>query len=135
MTTLSDILNQRQVTWIKNNQTGEWFDFLRLNLDSQYFAGKRGIYVIWYTSPQQAKVIRLGQGYLGQRLKEHRANPKITNYSIYGQLKVSWILVDSIHLWEHDLNGVEKYLARVYSPTEGDLYPTTDPEVRVNLIG
>ena len=121
---------QKQVTWIKNTQNNDWFDFLRLNLEAPYFINKRGIYVIWYTSPGSAKVVRLGQGNISERLKEHRLNPDITRYASYGQLKVSWIVLN-----ENELSGVEKYLARVYSPLIGDRYPDSVTEIQVNLIG
>ncbi len=119
----------RQVIWIKNNQNNEWFDFLRLNLDAPYFMGKRGIYVIWYTSPSIAKVVRVGSGSISERLKEHRSNPEITKFSNSGQLKVTWIIVN-----ESDMFGIEKFLARVYSPLIGDRFPD-EPEIQVNLIG
>lgn len=119
----------RQVIWIKNNQNNEWFDFLRLNLDAPYFLGKRGIYVIWYTSPSIAKVVRVGSGNISERLKEHRSNPEITKFSNSGQLKVTWIVVN-----ESDVPGIEKFLSRVYSPLIGDRF-SDEPEIQVNLIG
>lgn len=119
-----------QVTWIKNTQNNDWFDFLRLNLDAPYFLNKKGVYVIWYTSPGTAKVIRLGQGFISERLKEHRSNPDITNYASYGQIKVAWILLNDTYL-----SGVEKYLARVYSPLIGERFPDEVSEIQVNLIG
>lgn len=107
------------VDWIKNTTNGQWFDFLRLNLESSYFLDKRGVYVIWYTSPSQAKVIYVGQGNIGERLKEHRQNPSITHYSQYGQLKVSWAIIPN----DNWLNGIEAYLADLYNPTEAKNYP------------
>ena len=121
---------QKQVVWIKNTQNNDWFDFLRLNLDSSYFIDKRGVYVIWYASPGTAKVVKLGSGNISERLKEHRLNPDIIRYASYGQLKVSWII-----LGESEFLGVEKYLARVYSPLVGDRYPEDINEIQVNLIG
>ena len=120
----------KQVIWIKNTQNNDWFDFLRLNLDAHYFLSKRGVYVIWYTSPGLAKVVKVGQGNIAERLKEYRSNPEITKYASYGQLKVSWILLN-----EFELSGVEKYLARAYSPLVGDRYPDNTQEILVNLIG
>jgi hypothetical protein len=118
------------VTWIKNTQNNDWFDFLRLNLDAPYFLGKRGVYVIWYSSPSIAKVVRLGSGNIAERLKNHRLNSEITKFSSLGQLKVSWIIVN-----EQSILGVEKYLAREYSPLVGDRSPEAVQEVVVNLIG
>lgn len=119
----------KQVIWIKNNQNNEWFDFLRLNLDAPYFMGKNGVYVIWYTSPSIAKVVKVGSGNISERLKEHRSNPEIIKFSNSGQLKVTWIVVG-----ENEMFGIEKFLSRVYSPLIGERFPD-DPEIQVNLIG
>ena len=73
----------KQVFWIKNTQNNDWFDLLRLNLDAPYFLGKRGVYVIWYTSPGAAKVVRLGSGVISERLREHRSSPDILRYASY----------------------------------------------------
>lgn len=127
-------MQPRRVTWVKNTQNNDWFDFLRLNLDAPYFAGKRGIYVIWYTSPSVAKVVRLGQGDIADRLKEHRSNPEIMKFSSVGQLKVSWIIVDNIVISNNDLNGIEQFLAKTYSPSVG-IYPTNYIDIPVTLIG
>jgi len=126
----------RQVHWVKNTQNNEWFDFLRLNLDSPYFTNKRGVYVIWYTSPvaSTSKVIRLGQGYLVDRLKEHRGDPYILSYSQYGQMKVTWAVVDNNTLYESDLNGVEAYLADRYLPLIGQRFPLVS-QMSINLVG
>lgn len=121
----------KQVIWIKNAQNNDWFDLLRLNLDAPYFIGKKGVYVIWYASPGSAKVVRLGQGNISERLKEHRLNDNIIKYSSYGQLKVSWILLND----ENELSGIEKYLARIYSPLVGDRYPDDIQEIPITLIG
>lgn len=122
------------VTWIKNNQNNDWFDLLRLNLDAPYFYGKRGVYVIWYTSPAAAKVIRVGSGNIAERLKAHRANNEIIRYSAYGQLKVAWIIVDNVTVFEKEILGIEAYLAKAYSPLVGDNFPNA-LLVPVNLIG
>lgn len=125
----------KSVNWIKNNNNNDWFDFLRLNLDAPYFMNQRGVYVIWYTTPSVAKVIRVGSGNIAERLKDHRSNPEITKFSSFGQLKVSWLTIDNINIFEGEIIGIEKYLARVYSPLVGDRYPDQDNEVSVTLIG
>lgn len=124
-----------QLQWIKNEQNNEWFDFLKLNLNSSYFIGKLGIYVIWYTSSVSgvSKVIRLGQGNIGERLTEHRNNPAILNYSSLGTLKVTWALVGYNDLTELNLDGVEAYLAKIYEPLIGDRFPTAG-RIPVNPI-
>lgn len=119
-----------QVNWIKNSQNNDWFDFLRLNLDAPYFSNKRGVYVIWYASPSTARVVRVGSGNIGERLRDHRSNVEITKYSAHGQLKVSWIVVDN----ENEIQGIEVFLADFYSPLVGENFPRV-PSIRVNLIG
>lgn len=127
------MLKMKTVQWVKNSQNNDWFDFLRLNLDAPYFSTKRGVYVIWYTAPSVAKVIRVGSGHIGERLKDHRSNPDILKFSIQGQLKVSWVLADGINLLESEIEGVERFLARSYTPLIGDRFPS-DGEVEINLI-
>lgn len=124
----------KQVKWVKNNQNGEWFDFLRLNLDAVYFTGKTGVYAIWYTSPSSAKVIRIGSGNISERLKDHRTNQEIIKYSSLGSLKVSWIIADSNPLLPSDIQGAELFLANKYNPLIGDRSLSV-AEVPVSLIG
>jgi hypothetical protein len=124
----------KQVKWVKNTQNNEWFDFLRLNLDAPYFNNKVGVYVIWYASPSAAKAIRVGSGNISERLKEHRANQEITKYSSLGQLKVSWVVADSVQLRLDEIEGVESYLSRIYSPLVGGRFPNVT-EIQINLIG
>lgn len=125
----------RNLHWVKNEQNNEWFDFLRLNLEAPYFNGKRGVYIIWYTSSISgtSKVIRVGQGDIGDRLREHRNNPDITKYSSLGQLKVTWALVNNINFFEGDLNGVEAYLSAIYEPLIGERFPFAQ-KISVNPI-
>lgn len=89
-----------------------------------------GVYVIWYASPSGVnKVIRVGQGDIASRLREHRSNPEILRYSSYGQLKVTWTLLNS----QEDRNGVEAYLYDSYSPLIGERSPAAQP-ISVDLI-
>lgn len=119
---------QLQVTWVKNSNNNQWFDLLRLNLNSSYFNDKEGVYIIWYAGPAAAKVIRVGQGHIGDRLREHRTNPEITRYVQYGQLKATWAIVAS-----QDRDGVEAFLYDNYSPLIGERSPTARL-ISVNLI-
>jgi hypothetical protein len=119
---------QLEVKWVKNNQNNEWFDLLKLNLESKYFIDKKGVYVIWYVS-SPSKAVRVGSGNIAERLKEHRANAEITKYSSFGPLKVTWAIVG-----EESIKGVETYLGRKYSPIIGGTFPSTT-EISVNLIG
>lgn len=123
----------KEVKWIKNNQNGEWFDFLRLNLEAPYFNNKVGVYAIWYTSPSSAKVIKVGSGNISERLKDHRSNQEITKYSSLGNLKVSWVVADSNPLLPSEAQGAEVFLANKYRPLVGDRFPNV-VEVPISLI-
>ena len=116
------------VEWVKNQSNNQWFDLLRLDLNSTYFLNKEGVYVIWYAGPTQAKVIRVGQGIIGNRLKEHRENPVIVRYAHYGQLKVSWALITP-----ELRDGVEAFLFDSYNPLIGERLPAVQP-IPINLI-
>lgn len=124
-----------QLSWVKNVKNSQYFDFLRLDVNAAYFADKVGVYLIWYSapSPGRSRVIRLGQGKIGERLREHLSNPQITQYASAGQLKVTWALVDGVNFKDTDLNGVESYLARVYNPILGDRFPNV-PEIPVTPL-
>jgi len=119
-----------QLQWVKNSTNGQWFDLLRLNLSTPYFTNKFGVYIIWYSAPTPAvsRVIRVGQGDIGIRLKEHSTNPEIIKYSQYGQLKVTWALVDT-----QFVDGVEAFLFDSYTPIIGERKPAAQP-IPVNLI-
>lgn len=116
------------VIWQKNNQNNEWFDFLRLNLDAPYFQGKRGVFAIWYTSPSQAKVIKIGSGNIGEQLKNLRLNPAVLKYAENGPLKVSWVVVNGI-LQENQIAGAEAFLYEIYNPLIGERNPASKIEI------
>lgn len=116
------------VNWIKNSNNNEWFDLLRLNLNAPYFQNKEGVYIIWYVGAGGTKVIRVGQGDIGLRLQEHKNNPEIIRYGTYGQLKVTWAIVDKQYR-----DSVEAYLFDSYSPLIGERSPAAQP-IAVNLI-
>lgn len=123
----------RIVRWVKDTGNNQWFDFLRLDLNAPYFVGKTGVYIIWYTNPSGNKVIRVGQGNIGDRLKAHRSDQEITKYSQLGILKVTWAVADGIVLSSPDLDGVEAYLASIYNPLIGERFPYVS-QLSVNPI-
>ena len=115
------------VQWVKNDQNNEWFDFLRLDVNSPYFIGKRGVYAIWYVG-NPSKIIKVGSGNIGERLREHKLNTEITKFSSFGQLKVTWAITDGINFRENQILGVECFLANTYTPLIGERYPNVAPE-------
>lgn len=106
------------VLWQKNTQNNEYFDFLRLDLSSSYFPGKRGVYVIWYVGTPP-KVIKVGSGNLLEQFKNLRTNPTVLQYSNNGVLKVSWVAVNGV-LKDDQVPGVEAFLYDSYSPIIGE---------------
>ncbi len=120
------------VVWQKNSQNNEWFDFLRLDLDSSYFNGKKGVYVLWYVAPPKAKAIKVGSGNLLEQLKNLRSNPLVLQYSNNGTLKVSWVTVNGA-LKEDQMAGVEAFLYDSYSPLMGER--NSAASIEINLIG
>lgn len=117
------------LSWGKS-QSDSWC-WLSVIDGSEAALNTTGTYVIWYsTNDSNARnVVRVGQGHIGSRLAEHKDNPNITAYGQYGLLVFSWATVPSTML-----NGVERYLANVYNPLEGERYPNVAP-IPVTLPG
>ena len=68
-------------------------------------------------------------GIIGARIYAHKADPTITRHRTKGTLYVTWAEVP-----EALIERVEKYLADMYRPIEGDRYPDVVP-LAVNLPG
>lgn len=113
------------VDWTRVDEH-RWYNFLTLNLDHEYFNGLEGVYIIWHGG-ESPKAVRIGQGVIGDRLKEHRQDPEILLYKNLG-LYVTWAKVDS---WYRD--GIERYLSEQYVPLVGVRFPDAQPIV-VNLL-
>ena len=97
-----------------------------LGQDFQVLADLVGVYVIWHTGTP-ARVVRVGQGIVRERLAVHQEDPEIVSYSAHGDLKVTWAAVP-----QHQLNGVEVFLAQHYRPLVGERFPNVNP-IAVNL--
>lgn len=101
--------------WVKST-SGEWLDLLGLNLAGSYFATPRnGVYAIWYKTPSQSPVIKVGQGNIAERLAAERTNPEVLKFASLGPLKVSWWPADE----QATRNGIEAFLSEKYSPILG----------------
>lgn len=111
------------------SQDGRWCDLDRLNLEHAHFDRMEGVYVIWYGGPN-GRVVAVGQGAIRERLKAHRADPRLESYRPLN-LIVSWAVVSA------DLRaGVERFLAESYRPLVSDGIPDHGVlPVAVNLIG
>lgn len=107
-----------QVHWVKCGSGGEvWCSFEEVNLES---VNVQGVYVIWRSSGQ---TVYVGQGDVATRIREHRRNHEITNYS---PMNVTWAAVGV-----YQCDGVERYLADTLGPLIGT-HPIAVP-IPVNL--
>lgn len=106
------------LNWIKCGDDHHWCSLEDLILSS---AKSDGVYIIWHEG-NPARVVRVGQGDVSERLCCHRAEPEITGYSRYGKLRVTWAAVPA-----HLRDGVERYLADQWKPLVGDCYPAVAP--------
>jgi hypothetical protein len=113
-----------KLTWAKQ-PNGDWytlegFDFSKITTV--------GVYFIWCEGNPSTNV-RPGQGIIGARITAHKADPKIMRHKTTGTMRVTWAAVPA-----HQLDRVERYLADMYQPIEGDRFPDVEP-LAVNLPG
>jgi len=98
-----------------------WGPFLTVDLAHTHFDSMEGVYIIWQAG---GHAIRVGQGFVRDRLADHRTNRNITAYN---NLLVTWAPVPASYR-----DGVERYLANVLQPKVGDAFPNVTP-IAVNL--
>ena len=110
-----------QLVWRKCNP-GVWCSFTRVDLDK---IDDEGVYVIWHGG-NDPRVVYVGQGDVVDRLRRHRQDKAILQHERKGGLYVTWTAVP-----EHDRSGVERFLADVYKPLEGDVHPNVSA-IQVN---
>lgn len=106
-----------RVQWIKS-RAGTWLPLQTLDLSS---VRSDGVYLIWHAG-QPARVVRLGQGDVRDRLGAHRNDREITGYVRFGRLLVTWASVPAVQR-----DGVERYLADTWPPLVGDAFPNVRP--------
>lgn len=100
-------------SWVKC--TGDnWCSLNRVNLES---ANHLGVYVIWQPG---ARVVKVGQGNIQDRLSKHRTDRKITQHG--SNLRVTWAVVNPLYL-----DGVERYLGDTLNPIEAERFPEARP--------
>ena len=105
------------LNWIKCDENRQWCPLESVNLSS---VTAEGVYIIWHEG-NPSRVVRVGQGDIADRLKEHRDDPKILTYSKRGILRVTWAPVSAAQR-----DGVERYLADRWSPLVGDVFPDVE---------
>ncbi len=84
-----------------------------------------GLYVIWHGG-QTPWTVYVGQGAIADRLRAHRQEQGILQYSHLG-LFVTWAQVDAANR-----DGVERFLAEQLRPRAGTRVPNAQP-ISVNL--
>ena len=102
-----------------------WCPFLTVNLQHPHFQNLEGVYIIWHGGPNPATVY-VGQGNIADRLRAHRTERNILQYSSLG-LFVTWASVSAPLR-----DGIECYLAQTLNPKEGVAHPNCPP-IGVNL--
>ena len=106
------------VTWIRCASGKTWCPLETVNLTD---VNVEGVYLIWHEG-NPARVVRIGQGDISDRLASHRQDNAILDYGKYGTLRVTWASVPS-----YQLNGVERYLANTWPPLVGETFPNATP--------
>ena len=108
----------KQLNWNKCSDD-QWCDFFNLNLDHEHFENLKGVYIIWHckSGDQKARVVRVGQGIIKDRIAAHREDPEITAFKNYGML-ATWVSVS-----DSEIDGVERYLFDYWKPLVGQRAP------------
>jgi len=96
----------------------KWCPFLTVNLDHAAFENKRGVYIIWHGG-DHPKTVYVGQGNIAERIRAHRDEQAILQYSRHG-LFVTWAEVS-----EASMSGVERFFYDRLTPLVGDKSPET----------
>src|SRR6266704_497150 len=101
------------VSWVKST-TNEWLPLERVDLSK---VATQGVYIIWHGG-NPARVVRVGQGDIADRLTAHRNDSQVLSYGRFGFLLVTWAAVS---VWS--LDGVERHLGDRWKPVIGDRFP------------
>ncbi len=107
-----------QLKWIKCGDDGHWCPLEKLNLN---MTTGGGVYIIWHTG-NPARIVRIGQGAIADRLAAHRNDPEILAYAKAGTLLVTWAAVSAAQR-----DGVERYLGDQWPSLVGDVFPDIEP--------
>lgn len=113
-----------QLNWIKC-QGDVWCKLDTVNLGHSHFENMHGVYIIWHGG-NPAHTVRIGKGYIRDRLQSHRNDPEVQAYAHLG-LYVTWASVPG-----QFQEGVEVYLGKRLTPKVGERFPQAIP-TEVNL--
>ncbi|MCH8328542.1 MAG: hypothetical protein IID15_08495, partial [Candidatus Marinimicrobia bacterium] len=111
---------QINLTWQQCEE--RWCVLNDLNLNDEQFELLTGVYVIWRQRSSSREIMRVGQGYLKQRLHLHRWEPDIMSVP-KSEVCVTWASLDASHR-----DGAVRYLAETLHPAMPlDPLPAVDP--------
>jgi len=102
-----------------------WCKLNTVNLDHRHFNNMNGVYIIWHGG-QDAATVRVGQGFIRDRIADHRDDQQVQQYTNL-TLYVTWAAVENQYQ-----DGVERYLADRLDPKVGVRHPNVQP-ISVNL--
>ena len=103
--------------WVTHDTDGNWCSLDHLDLTA---VQGTGVYIIWHTG-YPSRIIRIGQGKIGDRLARQRADPKVQAYQSFGLL-VTWATAPLLQL-----DGIERYLGDRWHPLVGGATPNAAP--------
>ena len=112
------------VNWNKC-QDNTWCELNNVNLSHNHFDNMIGVYIIWHGG-NNPRTVRVGQGFIKDRLEAHRSDSEVQAYVHLG-LYVTWA-----HVQANYLDGVEVFLAESLNPLVGQRFPDARP-IPVNL--
>ncbi len=114
-----------QVYWVKST-LNDWLPLRIVDLSS---VSTSGCYMIWHPAghysngnPYPARVVRVGQGDIADRINCHKSDSEVLSYERFGTLYVTWATVS---VFQRD--GVERHLAETWKPLIGDRFPDVTP--------
>ncbi|MGZ2259490.1 hypothetical protein [Roseobacter sp. A03A-229] len=107
------------LNWVTRYNSGGDIELQRVDLDK---VSSAGVYMIWHGGAK-AHVVRVGQGVISDRLKDHRKDQYILEYSSKGLFAV-WAQVDM-----PSRDGIERYLSEKWKPLVGSRFPNVPPIV------
>lgn len=99
------------VEWLKCIPNDQWCSLKTLNLVNLSYTGA---YVIWHAG-NPPRILYVGQGMIGDRLRLHRKDPRLLQYKTKGDLKVTWAKTDAFHA-----AGIVRYLSDHWAPLVED---------------
>jgi hypothetical protein len=104
-----------------------WCSLLKVDLSCEYFDDLEGVYIIWYGDNPYGSTVRVGQGFIKDRLTDHKEDPEILEYK---PLYVTWARVKA----GSDRDGIERYLGETLVPLtpKEPRFPNVEP-ISVNL--